>query len=228
MLLTVSVMGRLEALARERIIKLRKQHQVSQERLGQAADPALHQTTVGKWEKGDLSVSVDTLDQWARFFGRTLFDLVAHDDISGSMLPDVVAAFNALPDTAVRIHGNTWGVPCIRRCKMKCNSESCNHDRQPRQTSSGSPAMADLGDPPRRPDAARPAHHVVETRTRAVPMTDKPAPVVGSITPGPLGTRLVIHKHGALTIRLDGEPTPPPIEQPPGNTQGNTEQDSRD
>lgn len=93
-------MGELENLARQRIAKWRKQHKVSQDRLGQLT--GVHQTTVGKWEKGELSVDIDTLDKWARFFGRTLFDLVAHDDVSSSGPLDVVAAFNALPTDDLR------------------------------------------------------------------------------------------------------------------------------
>lgn len=91
-------MGKLENLARERIIRWRKQHRVSQERLGQVT--GTHQTTVGKWEKGDASVDIDTLSSWARFFGHTLFDLVAHEDLSESPDADFVAAYNAVSDDA--------------------------------------------------------------------------------------------------------------------------------
>lgn len=94
-------MGRLESLARERIVRWRKQHRVSQERLGQVVKPVLHQTTVGKWERGEASVGIDTLDAWARFFGRTLFDLIAQDD-NPPAPADVVAAFNAIKDDEVR------------------------------------------------------------------------------------------------------------------------------
>ncbi len=92
-------MGELEQLARQRIRKWRDQNKVSQERLGQVT--GTHQTTVGKWEKGDLSIDIDTLDRWARFFGRTLFDLVAHQDSAGEP-SEVVAAFNALPTDDLR------------------------------------------------------------------------------------------------------------------------------
>lgn len=93
-------MGRLENLARERIVRWRKQNGVSQDRLGQVT--GTHQTTVGKWEKGDASMDVDTLTAWAAFFGRTLFDLIAHDDLTEMSTPDFVAAYNALPNDDAR------------------------------------------------------------------------------------------------------------------------------
>jgi len=93
-------MGRLENLARERIVRWRKQNGVSQERLGEIT--GTHQTTVGKWEKGDGSVDIDTLAAWARFFGHTLLDLVAHEDMSHSPDADFVAAYNALPSDEAR------------------------------------------------------------------------------------------------------------------------------
>lgn len=89
-------MGKLENIARERIVRWRKQHGVSQERLAGLA--SIHQTTVGKWERGDVSVDVDTLSTWARHFGKTLFDLVAHDDLSESPDAEFVAAYNAAAD----------------------------------------------------------------------------------------------------------------------------------
>lgn len=88
-------MGKLENLARERIIRWRKANGVSQDRLGQVT--GTHQTMVGKWEKGSTSMDVDTLAAWARFLGRTLFDLVAQDDVSGSPDADFLAAYNAAP-----------------------------------------------------------------------------------------------------------------------------------
>ena len=100
MLLTIALMGRLENLARERIVRWRKQNGVSQERLGEIT--GTHQTTVGKWEKGDGSVDIDTLAAWARFFGHTLLDLVAHEDMSHSPDADFVAAYNALPSDEAR------------------------------------------------------------------------------------------------------------------------------
>lgn len=92
-------MGDLENLARQRIAKWRKQHHVSQERLAQVTQH--HQTTVGKWEKGDLSVDIDTIAAWARHFGRTLFDVIAHED-AASAPAEIVAAFNALPTDDLR------------------------------------------------------------------------------------------------------------------------------
>lgn len=89
-------MGRLENIARERVVRWRKQHGVSQERL--AALAKIHQTTVGKWERGDVSVDIDTLSTWARHFGKSLFDLVAHDDLSESPDANFVAAYNAADD----------------------------------------------------------------------------------------------------------------------------------
>lgn len=93
-------MGKLENLARERIVRWRKQHNVSQARLGQVT--GLHQTTVGKWEKGDLSTDIDTLAAWARFLGHTLLDLVAHEDFSNSPDADFVGAYNGLPNDEAR------------------------------------------------------------------------------------------------------------------------------
>jgi transcriptional regulator with XRE-family HTH domain len=93
-------MGKLENLARERIVRWRKQHGVSQERLGKVT--GAHQTTVGKWERGDASVDIDTLAAWARFFGHTLLDLIAHEDISVSPDADFVGAYNALPSDEAR------------------------------------------------------------------------------------------------------------------------------
>lgn len=89
-------MGKLENIARERVVRWRKQHGVSQERLGLIA--SIHQTTVGKWERGEVSVDIDTLSSWARHFGKSLFDLVAHDDLSESPDADFVAAYNAADD----------------------------------------------------------------------------------------------------------------------------------
>src|SRR5690348_12724945 len=89
-------MGRLENIARERIVRWRKANGVSQERLAKIG--SIHQTTVGKWERGDVSVDVDTLDKWARHFGKSLFDLIAHDDLTDSPDADFVAAYNAAPD----------------------------------------------------------------------------------------------------------------------------------
>ena len=89
-------MGKLESIARERIVRWRKQHGVSQERLAKLAD--IHQTTVGKWERGDVSVDIDTLATWARHFGKTLFDLIAHDDASEPHDGEFVAAYNAAPE----------------------------------------------------------------------------------------------------------------------------------
>lgn len=91
-------MGKLENLARERIVRWRKANGVSQDRLGQVT--GTHQTTVGKWEKGLLSVDIDTLAAWARFLGRTLFDAIAHDDASDGPNTDFIAAYNAAPPDA--------------------------------------------------------------------------------------------------------------------------------
>jgi transcriptional regulator with XRE-family HTH domain len=93
-------MGEIEDLARRRIAKWRHQYGISQERLGEVAEPPMHQTTVGAWLNGEATVTVDTLQKWARLFGRTLFDLVAHDDVGKPA--DVVAAFNALPTDDLR------------------------------------------------------------------------------------------------------------------------------
>lgn len=93
-------MGKLENLARERIVRWRKQHGVSQARLGQVT--GTHQTTVGKWEKGDGSVDIDTLSAWAGFLGRTLFDLVTHDDVSHAPSADFIGAYNGLPTDEAR------------------------------------------------------------------------------------------------------------------------------
>lgn len=100
MVLTVLDMGSLEALARTRIVRWRKQYGWSQAKLG--ATTGTHQTTVGKWEKGDLSVDVDTLDTWARAFGRTLFDLFAQETTDTNDHRELIAVFNALPTDALR------------------------------------------------------------------------------------------------------------------------------
>ena len=91
-------MGQLENLARERIIRWRKENGVSQERLGQIT--GTHQTTVGKWEKGVGTMDIDTLASWARFFGRTLFDLIAHEDAAHIPHAELTAAYNAAPADA--------------------------------------------------------------------------------------------------------------------------------
>lgn len=89
-------MGKLESLARERIIRWRKENGISQERLGQIT--GTHQTTVGKWEKGGASMDIDTLSAWARFFGRTLFDLVAQEDLSDAPDTEFLSAYNSASD----------------------------------------------------------------------------------------------------------------------------------
>ena len=93
-------MGKLESLARERIVRWRKQNGISQARLGQVT--GTHQTSVGNWERGDVSTDIDTLAAWARFLGHTILDLIAHEDLSNSPDADFIGAYNGLPSDEAR------------------------------------------------------------------------------------------------------------------------------